>query len=73
MICQKCGRVVRPQNTVGRNEPITVRRYYCSCGYVNKSLEQVAVTWKKTDYKKRKPEQQPAEQKPKRQRKRKSK
>jgi hypothetical protein len=58
MICQKCGRVVRPSSVVGRNESITERRYYCSCGHVNKTLEQVVVTWKKTEYKRREPKQE---------------
>jgi hypothetical protein len=50
MICQKCGRVVRPGNTYGRNETCTERRYYCSCGFVNKTYETVVITWKKTQY-----------------------
>ena len=54
MLCQKCNRVVRPGNTIGRNESLTERRYYCSCGFVNKSVEQVVVTWKKMVYKPRK-------------------
>jgi len=53
MQCQKCGRVVRPGNTTGRNESLTERRYYCSCGFVNKTVEQVIVTWKKMEYKPR--------------------
>jgi hypothetical protein len=53
MICQKCGRVVRPNNCRGRNESITERRYYCSCGFVNKTYENVVMTWKKTPYKPR--------------------
>ena len=53
MICQKCGRVVRPNNCRGRDESLTERRYYCSCGFVNKTYEQVVMVWKKTDYKPR--------------------
>jgi len=53
MQCQKCGRVVRPNNTTGRNESLTERRYYCSCGFVNKSYETVVMTWRKTEYKPR--------------------
>jgi hypothetical protein len=53
MQCQKCGRVVRPNNCRGRDESLTERRYYCSCGFVNKTYEQVVMTWKKTEYKPR--------------------
>jgi hypothetical protein len=53
MQCQKCGRVVRPNNCRGRDESLTERRYYCSCGFVNKSYETVVMTWKKTEYKPR--------------------
>jgi hypothetical protein len=45
--------VVRDGKASGKNESITERRYYCSCGFVNKTLEQVVVTWKKTEYKPR--------------------
>ena len=50
MRCPRCDRVVRPGNTRGRDENITERRYYCSCGFVHKTAEQVVVTWKKTIY-----------------------
>jgi hypothetical protein len=50
MICGKCGRVVRPGNTRGRDETLTERRYYCSCGFVSKTHEQIVVVWKKTVY-----------------------
>ena len=63
MQCQKCGRVVRPNNTRGRDESLTERRYYCSCGFVNKTYEQVVMTWKKTEYKPREVAP-PAEQAP---------
>jgi hypothetical protein len=53
MQCQKCGRVVRPNNCRGRDESLTERRYYCSCGFVNKTYEQVVMTWRKTEYKPR--------------------
>ena len=53
MQCQKCGRVVRPTNCRGRDESLTERRYYCSCGFVNKTYESVVMTWKKTAYKPR--------------------
>ncbi len=53
MICQKCGRVVRPGNTIKRDAGFTERRYYCSCGFVNRTKEEVVLTWKKTEYKPR--------------------
>ena len=62
MICQKCGRVVRTDNTSGKNESITVRRYYCSCGFVNKTLEQVVLVWKKAEYKPREKAETTAQQ-----------
>ncbi|GEM_PF-6322077 len=61
MICLKCGRVVRPGNTIGRNESVTERRYYCSCGFVNRTAEQVVLTWRKTQYKSRVAKKQPPE------------